>query len=127
MPANVRNIIAWILQIILGLLFIKSGFDKLSALDKTTQMFGGMGLPGWFAAFIGGAELLGGTGLLIPRTVRLAALGLITIMVGAIVMHATRIPGGIRGGIPAIMILVGLIIVYLLRRNTPAATGSVAG
>ena len=127
MPANVHNIIAWVFQVILGLLFIKGGFNKLNAPDKTTQMFGGMGLPGWFAAFIGGAELLGGIGLLIPRTVRLAALGLTTIMAGTIVMHATRIPGGIHGGIPAIMTLVDLIVVYLLRRNTPAATGSVVG
>ncbi len=126
MPANIRNIIAWILQVILGLLFIKSGFDKLSALDKTTGMFGSMGLPGWLAAVVGGAELLGGIGLLIPRTVRLAALGLMIIMVGAVIMHVTKIPGGIQGGIPALVFLVGLIIIYLLRRNTPAATGTVA-
>ncbi len=126
MPANVRNIIAWILQVIIGLMFIKHGFSKLSDLNGTMGMFSGMGFPGWFGGLIGAAELLGGIGLLIPRTVRLAALGLIIIMLGALFMHATRIPGGIAGGTEAIILLVGLIIVYLLRRNTPAATGTVA-
>lgn len=115
-----RYIIAWILQALLAIAFIKSGFSKLSNLPGTTQMFSGLGLPGWFAALIGGAELLGGIGLLVPRTVRLAALGLIIIMIGALVMHATKIPGGIGGGTFAAVLLVLLLVVSWLRR--PAAT-----
>ena len=61
------------------------------------------------------AELLGGIGLLIPRTVRPAALGLIVIMIGAVVMHATKIPGGLAGGTAAIVCLVLLVVVFLLR------------
>lgn len=118
MSPSVRNIIAWILQVILAIAFIKSGFDKLSNLDGTMKMFGGLGMPEWFGALIGGAELLGGIGLLIPRTVRLAALGLIVIMIGAVVTHATKIPGGLAGGTFAIGLLVLLVVVYLLRRPT---------
>jgi uncharacterized membrane protein YphA (DoxX/SURF4 family) len=120
MSPSVRNIIAWVLQVLLGMLFIKAGFDKLSAIDKTVGMLGGLGLPGWFAYLIGGAELLGGIGLLVPRTVRLAALGLILIMLGAVFMHATKIPGGLAGGTAAIVALVLLVVLFLLRRTTPA-------
>jgi putative oxidoreductase len=119
---NIRNIIAWVLQVLLAVMFIKSGFDKLSHLDTTMQNFGGMGLPTWMGALIGAAELLGGIGLLVPRTVRLAALGLMVIMVGAVVMHATKIPGGIGGGSFAIGLLVALVVVYFLRRPAPLAT-----
>jgi uncharacterized membrane protein YphA (DoxX/SURF4 family) len=122
MSPSVRNVIAWILQVLLAMAFIKSGFDKLSNLDGTMKMFGGMGLPSWFGALIGGAELLGGIGLLIPHTVRLAAAGLIIIMLGAVFMHATKIPGGIGGGSFAIGLLVLLVVVLLLRRSTPATT-----
>ena len=115
MSPSVRNIIAWILQVLLAIAFIKSGFDKLSNLDGTMKMFSGLGMPAWFGALIGGAELLGGIGLLIPRTVRLAALGLIVIMIGAVVLHATKIPGGIAGGTAAMVLLVLLVVVYLLR------------
>lgn len=42
------------------------------------------------AYVVAGAELLDGIGLLIPRFVR---------------MHATKIPGGLAGGVPAIVLL----------------------
>lgn len=118
MSPSVRNIIAWILQALLAVAFIKSGFDKLSHGPETAKMFGSLGLPDWFGYFIGGAELLGGIGLLVPRTVRPAAIGLITIMIGAVVMHATKIPDGLAKGVPAMVILVLLMVVVLLRRPT---------
>jgi uncharacterized membrane protein YphA (DoxX/SURF4 family) len=116
MSPSVRNIIAWILQVLLAASFIFAGAQKLMHLDSTMGMFGSLGLPGWFGGFIGVAEVLGGVGLLVPRTVRPAALGLIVIMIGAVFMHATKIPGGIAKGVPAIVSLVLLVVVYLLRR-----------
>ena len=116
-----RNIIAWILQIILALAFIASGGNKLLHLADTVKGFGGMGFPGWFAYFIAGAEVLGGIGLLVPRFTRLAAMGLILIMLGAAFVHATKIPGGLLpNGLPALGLLVLLIVVLLLRRPAPA-------
>jgi uncharacterized membrane protein YphA (DoxX/SURF4 family) len=122
MSPSVRNIIAWILQALLAAMFIYSGGHKLMDLAGTTKNFEGLGLPGWFAALIGGAELLGGIGLLIPRTVRPAALGLIIIMIGAVYMHAVKIPGGIANGMPALVSLILLVVVYLLRRPTAPLT-----
>ena len=52
-------------------------------------MAGPVALPLWFLRFIGGAEVLGGLGLILPvvtgvkpRLTWLAALGLVVIMVG---------------------------------------------
>ncbi|GAA4030918.1 hypothetical protein GCM10022409_13940 [Hymenobacter glaciei] len=118
MSPSVRNIIAWILQALLAAFFIYGGSKKLLNLDGTMTMFGQLGLPGWFGGFIGVAELLGGIGLLIPRTVRLAAIGLIIIMLGAVFMHATKIPGGLANGVPAIVSLVLLVVVLVLRSRT---------
>ncbi|MBJ6108059.1 DoxX family protein [Hymenobacter sp. BT523] len=122
MSPSVRNVIAWILQALLAAMFIYGGFSKLMQLDATMKMFGSLGLPGWFGGFIGVAELLGGIGLLVPRTVRPAALGLIVIMLGAVFMHATKIPGGLAKGVPAIVALVLLVVVLVLRsRPVPRA------
>jgi putative oxidoreductase len=118
MNTSARNIIAWILQALLAIAFIKSGFDKLSHGPETAKMFGSLGLPDWFAYLIGGGELLGGIGLLLPRTVRPAAIGLIIIMLGAVFMHATKIPGGLAKGVPAMVLLALLVVVLLLRRPT---------
>ncbi|OUJ72317.1 DoxX family protein [Hymenobacter crusticola] len=116
MSSSTRNIIAWILQGLLALAFIASGFKKLSDLPATVGMFGSMGLPGALAYVVGAAELLGGIGLLVPRFTRLAAIGLIIIMVGAVIMHATKIPGGLAGGMPALVLLALLALVLWLRR-----------
>ena len=123
MSPAVRNTVAWILQVLLAVAFIFSGFTMLSHGPDSVKMFGSMGLPGWFAYLIGGAELLGGIGLLLPRTVRPAALGLLLIMVGAVVLHATKIPGGLAKGIPAIAMLALLAGVLWLRRPSAQVAG----
>ena len=116
MSASTRNIIAWVLQVLLGLAFIAAGFNKLRDLSATITMFTGIGLPTVLAYVIGGAELLGGIGLLIPRFTRLAAMGLVIIMIGAVFMHATKIPGGLANGVPAIVLLVLLGVLLWLRQ-----------
>jgi putative oxidoreductase len=119
--SSARNTIAWILQILLALAFIASGGNKLLHLADTVKGFGGMGFPSWFAYFIAVAEVVGGIGLLVPRFTRLAAMGLIIIMIGAAYVHATKIPGGLLpNGMPALGLLVLLVVVLLLRRPTPA-------
>jgi uncharacterized membrane protein YphA (DoxX/SURF4 family) len=115
MSASVRNVIAWVLQVLLGLVFILSGVNKLTNLSVSTTIFESMGLPSLLAYVVGGAELLGGVGLLIPRLARWAALGLLPIMVGAVFLHATAIPGGLANGIPAIVCLVLLGVLVWLR------------
>lgn len=120
MSPSVRNIIAWILQALLAAMFIYGGSQKLLNIDGTMTMFGQLGLPGWFGGFIGVAELLGGIGLLVPRTVRPAAMGLIIIMIGAVIMHATKIPDGLAKGGPAIVSLLLLVVVLVLRSRPEA-------
>ncbi len=106
---------------LLGLAFIASGIKKFTVMPVTVGIFGSLGLPGAVAYVVAGAEVLGGIGLLIPRFTRLAALGLVIVMIGAVVMHATKIPGGIANGVPAIAMLVLLAVVLWLRRPVPLA------
>lgn len=115
MSPSTRNIIAWVLQVLLGLFFIFAGFNKLRDLPATIGMFGNLGLPSVLAYVVGGAELLGGIGLLVPRLTRLAAMGLLIIMMGAVFMHITKIPGGLAGGLPALACLVLLAVLLWLR------------
>lgn len=121
MSASTQNTIAWILQALLAFAFTASGVMKFLHLPETVKMFGSLGLPGYFAYLIAGSEVLGGIGLLLLHFVRPAALGLIIIMSGAVFMHATRIPGGLPKGMPALVLLVLLFVVLLLRRPTSAA------
>ena len=120
MTSSARNIAAWVLQGLLGLAFIASGAKKFTDLSGTLTMFSSLGLPAILAYLIAGGEVLGGIGLLVPRFTRPAALGLAIIMVGALVMHATKIPGGLANGVPALVLLVLLGVVLWLRRPATA-------
>ena len=121
MSPSTRNTLAWILQALLAFAFTASGIMKFLDLSKAVSMFSSLGMPSWFAYFIATAEVLGGIGLLVPRFLRPSALGLTFVMLGAVFMHATRIPGGLPKGIPAIVLLVLLIILLFLRRPTSQA------
>jgi hypothetical protein len=90
------NVSLWILQVLLGVLFIWAGGFKLivpaSVIAAQTPP-GQIVFPGLFLKFIGLCELLGGFGLILPGVFKtrqylipLAALGLVMIMIGAIVV-----------------------------------------
>lgn len=84
------NVILWILQVLLALLFIwAGGFKLVVPLSVLAQpQPGQVALPGMFLKFIGLCELLGGFGLVLPGIFRtrqylipLAAAGLLIIIV----------------------------------------------
>jgi len=87
MSTKTRNIIGWILTIILVLAFAMAGAVKLSGQAEMMQNFEKWGLPIMAMYLIGVAEILGAIGMLIPKTRFLAVLGLIGLMLGAIGTH----------------------------------------
>jgi hypothetical protein len=88
------NIVLWIIQILLALLFLFSGVTKLVPIITMPPPPPNMWMPPiWFLKFIGLCELLGGLGLLLPGLFHrqqyltvLAAIGLLIIMIGAVVV-----------------------------------------
>ena len=92
------NILLWITQIVLALLFLFAGGTKLALSSETLASMGSPNqvvFPVWFVKFIGVAEVLGALGLILPGILRrqqhltaLAALGLTIIMIGAVVVTA---------------------------------------
>lgn len=73
----------WVLTVLEFLGMGLAGLSKFQG-DGWLNMFEGWGYPAWFALFIGGAEVILATLLLVPRVASYAALGLIVIMMGAI-------------------------------------------
>ena len=92
------NILLWIIQILLGLLFLFAGGTKFYYTIEQMRSMGSPNqilFPGWFIHFIGVCEILGGLGLLLPGLLRIkpyltvpAAIGLTIIMIGATVVVA---------------------------------------
>ena len=90
------NIVLWILQALLSLFFLFAGGMKLvmssEALAKMAPP-NAIQLPGPFMKFIGVCEVLGALGLVLPGLTKirrgltpLAAVGLVIIMIGAVVV-----------------------------------------
>lgn len=93
------NIGLWVVQVLLGLLFIMAGmskaFQSIEALSE--QLPWVTSTPIALVKFIGISELLGGIGILLPSILRikphltvLAAYGLSAVMVLAAGFHASR-------------------------------------
>ena len=106
------NIVLWIIQILLALMFLFAGgtklvlpLDVLKSMGSPNQVV----LPGLLLRFIGVCEVLGALGLVLPGLLRirpgltpLAAAGLLIIMIGAVVL--TIVGDGVaieRGAEPA--------------------------
>ena len=109
----------WVIQVLVGLLFIFAGGSKLvMTADQMQQMQAGQAVSFslGFLRFIGVCELLGGLGLILPGLLRirpgltpLAAAGLIVIMIGATVV---TLKNGMAGA-AAIPAVVGLLCAFV--------------
>lgn len=89
------NILLWIVQILLGLLFVFSGSMKFVMTAEQMSQGSPVALPMWFIHFIGICEILGGIGLVVPWLTGikkwltpLAASLLLVIMIGATIISA---------------------------------------
>jgi uncharacterized membrane protein YphA (DoxX/SURF4 family) len=119
------NILLWIIQILLALLFLFSGGLKLvvpADLLQAQAPPGAITFSAWFLKFIGLCEVLGGLGLVLPGLFRrrrgltpLAAIGLVIIMIGAVVVSVAGM--GVKAGITPLVTLLLCAFVAYGRRN----------
>ena len=96
------NTVAWVLQIVLAVLFLLHGLLFTVAYGAAAKRMEARGrppssLPPRFRQFIGVAELAAAFGLTVPPAFHLfswlaplAATGLVLVMVGAVIYHARK-------------------------------------
>lgn len=118
------NIVLWIIQILLALLFLFAGVTKLLPIMTMPPPPPNMWIPPmWFLKFIGLCEVLGALGLVLPGLFRrqqyltvLAAIGLTIIMIGAVVISVTTM--GVATAItPLIVGILCVFVAYGRRRS----------
>jgi uncharacterized membrane protein YphA (DoxX/SURF4 family) len=101
-PRNRRStptghVLLWVVQVLLALVFLFAGVAKLRMAAALLEQF--TGLPGAFMKFIAVAEICGALGLVLPGVLRIkraltpvAAVGLVTVMSGAVTLTVARGP-----------------------------------
>ena len=116
------NVVLWIIQVLLALLFLFAGVTKLILpIEEMTKQ---MPMPGWFLRFIGVMEVLGAMGLILPWASQirpgltaLAAAGLVIIMIGATVV--TLMMGEIAmASVPFVVGILCAFVAYGRGRST---------
>ena len=122
-PGRKLNVLLWVLQVLLALLFMFAGVMKfVMPVEEMTKQ---IALPGWFLHFIGASEILGAIALILPGILRLrtgltalAAAAPVIIMIGA---TAVNLKIGQRGA-ALITVVVGLLLAFVAynrRRMAP--------
>ena len=115
------NIVLWIIQILLSLLFLFSGSMKFIMSAEQMNEGAPFALPIWFIHFIGICEILGAIGLIVPwltgikrGLTPLAASLLVVIMIGATVISAMM-----SISIAIVPFVVGLLLLFVARGRYP--------
>jgi putative oxidoreductase len=118
------NILLWIIQAFLSLLFLFGGSMKFVMSVADMNKGAPTPMPGWFLHFIGTCEVLGGIGLIVPALLRilpaltpLAATGLGIITLGATIITAK---GGVSmAAVPFVVCLLSFFVAYGRWRLAP--------
>jgi len=128
------NVVLWMIQVLLALLFLFAGGTKLVLPIQVLESMGSpnaIHLPGLLMRFIGVCEVLGGLGLILPGLLKikpgltaLAAVGLIIVMIGAVVL--TVAGDGIGAAVVPFVVLLLLIFVAYGRLRLAPLRGSSA-
>ena len=116
-----------IARVFLSLLFIFSGFSKITAFDGVSAMMGGVGFPAPGLFLIGAIlmELVGGLMLLVGYKVRLTSLALIVFLVPTtLLFHVAHIDGTPAGQMEVIGTLKNLAIMGGLLMTAAAGAGA---
>ncbi len=87
-PTQQAQYAALILRSALGIMFIAHALLKIMVFTPagTIGFFASLGVPGWFAYPVMGAELIGGALLLLGFQTRIVATALVPVLLGSIVL-----------------------------------------
>lgn len=108
--SKTKTIALWVVTALLAGLFLFAGTMKFAA-SEAAEQFAQLGYADWFRVLIGGLEIAGGLGLLLPRTARYAAVGLGVVMIGA-VGTLLRVGAGGQAVVPFVVLVLLAVVAY---------------
>ena len=114
-----RSIVTWLLQILLGGVFVLVGVGKFAQWDGWVSRFEMWGYAAWFLALIAILEGVGGVMVLVPRIAAYGA-GLIgAIMLGAAYTHWSTGIGQVSQVVPQLIVCGAVLLLRWRDRWQP--------
>src|SRR6266508_2383138 len=86
-PGRPLDILLWCVQALLALVFVNASWAKLMGTPDFVALFTAVGVGQWFRYVTGILELTGAVLILLPKTRRIGAALLATVMLGALTAH----------------------------------------
>ena len=117
------NTAAWVLQILMGALFLFAGASKLFGAPDMVSFFAEAGFGQWLRYALGAIEVGSSIALFMPRSAFYGAVVLSISLVGHIVIHALVLHR--PAGFLFLLISVTLLIAFLRRSRSNARSSSV--
>lgn len=106
----------WAVRILLSAQFLLGGALKLTAHPTMTAMFESIGAGQGLRLLVGVCEVAGAVGLLVPRLARLAACGLVLLMIAAAVTNVVALQTS--PAVPLVLlVLAGIVAVTRTRQE----------
>ena len=107
-----------ILAVILGVVFVGVGIQKLSNDERTVANFKRWGFADTIRHAVGAVELLAGTMILVGIAVQSLAVGgsliLIFVMIGALATHSHHRDPFVMWSLPLVLLVLDLVFAYSL-------------
>lgn len=109
--------VALVLQLVLGLAFLASGYPKVTRSKQMVEGFQKNHFPVWFLVLTGVLEIVAALGLIagiwVPILATLGAALLICIMVGAVLTHMRAKDAISRIAPAAVLLLLGVVLLAI--------------
>jgi putative oxidoreductase len=113
--ARTARVGRWAARIALAAQFVVGGVLKLTADPAMVAMFDSIGAGQGLRLFIGACEVAGAVGLLVPGLVRLAATGLVLLMIGAAVTNVVALQ--ISPAVPLVLLVLATVVAVVPSRK----------
>jgi len=114
------NIVAIVLEVLLGLMFIMAGVTKIVGQKMHVDNFAKWGLPQWFRVVTGLIELVAGAAMIVgiwqPSWAAWAGVVLVVTMIGAVLTHV-RIKDTFKNTVNSIVLLVLSVVVLWIQNG----------
>lgn len=114
------NILAWILAVLLAIVFLFAGGVKLLGSRAMVQEFARIGIGQWLRYLTGILEVTGAIGLLIPRYRFWASLQIAAVMTGATAVNIMVLHAAPLARLTALLLAAALALAWLRRPVTSA-------
>ena len=104
------TVVTWIGRAALALVFVNAGLAKLFGDPTMVEMFDQIGAGQWLRSVVGGLEVAGAVGVLVPRLTAFAATGLVLLMIGATVTNLTVL--GAPPWSPLVLVVLAALVAW---------------